>query len=119
MYLSKNLFRNKLLLYSISALLSFTLHSCAYDSSDDNYIDIKKPDGNVNISIDLAGVNQSQTIYLYQNAYFYYTINAGGKNIIAQKFYLDGEELNTNPQDGGTYLSTGIADNQIHGTWVT
>lgn len=114
MYLSKNLFRNKLLLYSISTLLSFTFHSCAYDSSDDNYIDIKKPDGNVNISIDLAGVNQSQTIYLYQNAYFYYTINAGGKNIIAQKFYLDGKELNTNPQDGGTYLSTGIADNQIH-----
>jgi hypothetical protein len=114
MYLSKNLFRNKLLLYSISALLSFPFHSCAYDSSDDNYHEIERPDGNVNISIDLAGVNTSQTIYLYQNAYFYYTINTGGKKIIAQKFYLDGKELNTNPQDGGTYLSTGIADNQIH-----
>jgi len=114
MYLSKNLFRNKLLLYSISALLSFPFHSCAYDSSDDNYIDIKKPDGNVNISIDLAGVNPSQTIYLYQYAYFYYTVNSGGKNVIAQKFYLDGKELNTNPQKDGTYLSTGITDNQIH-----
>ena len=114
MYLSKNLFRNKLLLYSISALLSFTFHSCAYDSIDDNYHEIEKPNGNVNIGIDLGGINPSQTIYLYQNAYFYYSLNTEGKKVLAKKFYLDGKELITDPMNGGTSITPGTTDNLIH-----
>lgn len=106
--------KNKLILSSVFVLLSLLFHSCEYDSNDDNFHDLERPVENVEIGIDLAGVNPEETIYLYQNAYFYYSLYTGGKKVLVQKFYLDGKELNLNPENGYVYFNPEIADNQIH-----
>lgn len=102
------------ILYFLLALLSMGLHGCEYDCGNDNFHFLEKPAENIRIGIDLAGVNPNETIYLNQNAFFYYSLNAEGKKVITQKFFLDGKELNSNIQEGSVYLNVGATDNQIH-----
>jgi len=106
---------NRLLKKSAIILLAVnSLFSCEYDSNDDNYQHKEKPTEQVQVGIDLAGVNPDEVIYAYKDSYFYYSLHTDGRKILAQKFFLDDRELNVNPQDGYVWLNINAIDDQIH-----
>lgn len=106
-------FKKSLKLCFLLLLCTMLLPACEYDSDDDNFHELQKPTEQVEIGVDLAGVNPKETIYLYENSFLYYTLHTGGKEVVAQKFYLDGKEISLAPGDRGVYLHA-TADNSIH-----
>lgn len=97
-------------------LLMFTLalYSCEFDSNDDNYIAIEKPKDEIQLAIDLVGVNPNDIIYVYNNSAFEYTLYADNKEVLIRQFFLDGNPIETNQQTGIAFLNTNIVDKEIH-----
>lgn len=88
--------------------------ACEFDSKDDNYVLLQKPDKEIRLGIDLAGVNPEEVIYVYNNPTFTYTLFTDNKEVLLRQFYLDGELIATNEVDDTTPLHTDIKDNKIH-----
>ena len=55
-------FKVSLKLLSFVLLCTLLLPTCAYDSDDDNFVDVPKPSEQFQIGIDLAGVDPDQVI---------------------------------------------------------
>lgn len=90
------------------------LHSCEFDSDNDNFVFLEKPEEEIQIGIELAGINPAELIYVYNNTQFSYSLFTGGKNIFVRQFFLDGQPLYTDEHTGIGYLETDITDNEIH-----
>lgn len=90
------------------------LHSCEFDSSDDNYIHIEKPKDEIQLGVDLAGVNPEDIIYVYNNSSFRYTLYTDNKEVLIRQFFLDGNPIETNQQTGIAVIKTDIIDKEIH-----
>lgn len=82
------------------------LASCEYDNSDNNFTEVKPPEENPQMGIDLAGVGEDAVIYLYQNTGLHYTLHTGGRRVMELKYTLDGKEV-TSGGDGYIYLGPG------------
>lgn len=78
-------------------LTIFFFSACEYDSDNIHYKDIEKPK-DIQIGVDLAGVNPDDTIYIYANTQLHYSLDTQGKEILNQYFFLDGKNI---------YLSNG------------
>lgn len=104
-----------LLLYLfLFPIFTVSLLSCEFNSDDDNFVFLEKPGEEIQIGIELTGINPAELIYAYNNTYFSYSLNTGGKNIFLRQFYLDGQPLETDQNTGIGYLNTHIADNDTH-----
>ena len=88
------------------------LFSCEFESDDLNYVHIEKPEDELQVRINLAQVDPSELIYIYNNSYFSYSIYTGGKDILVRQFYLDRELIETNPHEGDIKLI--LPDKNIH-----
>ena len=56
-------FKKSLKLCFLLLLCTMLLPACTYDSDDDNFHELQKPTEQVEIGVDLAGVNPKETIY--------------------------------------------------------
>lgn len=101
------LFRSLLLLLFIVGL-----YSCEFDSDDLNYVHVEKPEDQIQLGVDLAGVNPTELIYIYNQTYFTYSLFTDNRVILARQFYLDGVPIETDQYAEGVHLN--IADNEIH-----
>ena len=103
-------------IFRLLLLIIFTLglHSCEFDSNDDNYVHVEKPKDEIQLGIDLAGVNPKDIIYVYNNSSFGYTLYTDNKDVLARQFFLDGNPIETNQQTGIAFLNTNITDKEIH-----
>ena len=107
-------FKVSLKLLSFVLLCTLLLPTCAYDSDDDNFVDVPKPSEQFQIGIDLAGVDPDQVIYLYSSGYFYYSLDTRGKEILDQKFFLDGRDISSGINNGSVYINGGPLDGKEH-----
>lgn len=102
--------------YTLQCLLfiffAVGLNSCEFDSVDENYVYLEKPKDEIQLGIDLAGVNPSELIYIYNKSYFTYSLFTDGKDVLVRQFFLDGQPIETDQQTGGAYLN--ISDSEIH-----
>ncbi len=103
--------RNQYLYVFTIALLA---QGCEFESNDDNFHQVQQPPAEVELGIDLAGVNPYDTIYAYNYTCFQYSIDAGAREVVAQQFFVDGKEVNTNPVNGSACIEATNADNQVH-----
>lgn len=86
------------------------LISCKYESDDLNFHEIKQPEKDVKVTMNLADIPNGQTIYIYAPTDLSYTINATSGAIAKQEFFLnnklvetDKKVLHIKPSDlGGT-----------------
>ena len=76
------------------------LHSCEYESSNFNYVELDKPEDEVQIAIDLAGVNPEEIIYVENNSIFYYTLFTDGRDVLIRQLFWDGVPIETNQNSG-------------------
>lgn len=106
---SRNAFR-----YVLFILFVVGLYSCEFESDNINYVDLEKPQEEIQLGINLAGVNPSELIYVYNNSSFSYSLFTDGKDILVRQFYLDGKPMATNPDTGEGYFDVNIMDNEIH-----
>ncbi len=60
-----------------------------------NYHEIKQPDKNAVVNVNLAEVPKGQTIYVYTETSFKYNINVSSGTIINEEFYLDNSPIKT------------------------
>lgn len=97
---------------SLLLFLLVLLSSCEFESDDLNYVSVEKPEDQIKLGIDLAGVNPSELIYIYNQTYFTYSLFTDNRDILARQFYLDGVPIETNQYAEGVHLN--ISDNQIH-----
>ena len=88
------------------------LSSCEFESDDLNYVHVEKPEDQIQLGIDLAGVNPTELIYIYNQTYFTYSLFTDNRVILARQFYLDGVPIETDQYAEGVHLN--IPDNQIH-----
>ncbi|WP_313181198.1 hypothetical protein [Sphingobacterium siyangense] len=65
------------------------LISCKYNSEDLNFHEIKPPDKDAKVSMNLADVPNGQTVYIYAPTDLSYAINATSGSIAKQEFYLN------------------------------
>lgn len=91
-----------------------SIHSCEYNSSDDNFVIVEKPNEQVQIGIDLAGVNPEKIIYIYPHTQFGYSLFTQDRDVFARQFYLDGEPIETDQYNGTCNIYASISDNNIH-----
>lgn len=103
-----------LALYLLLPAIMVSIHSCEYSSSDDNFVILEKPDEQVQIGIDLAGVNPEEIIYVYPSTLFYYSLFTQDREVFVRQFYLDGEPIETDQHNGTCNISTDISDTKIH-----
>lgn len=107
----------KSLFYSffILSLLSFSLlTSCEWNGNDDdNYVEIEKPQENIDLKVDLAGVNPEEVIQIVNRSWLSYTLYTGGHDLITQTYYLDGKEL-SNYSWNSIYIDGFAQDGKIH-----
>lgn len=74
-------------------LLFYSFNSCEYDSDDSFYYSgIEKPK-DIQIDINLANVNASDTIYIYASTRLFFSVSGENKQIVEQKFHLDGANI--------------------------
>lgn len=104
-------------LFLLISLVS--LISCEWEGSDDeNYVEIERPPESISLGVDLAGVNADDIIYITNGSYINYTIHSGGRELVEQKFFLDGIELTQigwNSDGGHTvYIDGQKVDDKIH-----
>jgi hypothetical protein len=100
--------------YILILLLCAGFYSCEFDSNDFNYVQLEKPIEEIQLGLDLAGVNPHEIIYVYNNSIFSYSLFTDGKDILSRQFYLDGNPIATNQQTGEAFLNKEITDNEIH-----
>lgn len=93
-------------------LIVIGLYSCEFESDNLNYVHVEKPDDQIQLGIDLAGVNPTELIYIYNQTYFTYSLYTDDRAIFARQFYLDGVPIETDQYAEGVHLN--ILDNQIH-----
>ena len=98
--------------------ISILFTACEWNGGDDNYVEIERPTGEINLSIDLAGVNPEEVILIANGSYLSYSLYSGGHDIIEQKYYLDGVELTnwswSSPNRYNIYLDGYPQDGKIH-----
>ena len=90
------------------------LYSCEFDSDDLNYVQLEKPKDEIQLGIDLAGVNPTELIYVYDKFTFSYSLYTEGKDIFVLQFFLDGNPIESNNHTGSVFLDTNITDDEIH-----
>ncbi len=84
--------RRKHLLCILKLYMCFNflcLVSCKYNSEDLNFHEIKPPDKEAKVSMNLADVPNGQTVYIYAPTDLSYVINATSGSIAKQEFYLN------------------------------
>ncbi len=96
---------NRLLLSAARRLLSIifiasVLISCEFESDKEFFRDIEKP-SEIMVGLDLAGVNQNEPIYIYDDTKLYYTLNSAGKKLLDQEIMINNEVLHLT---GGDYI---------------
>ncbi|GEM_PF-7041571 len=91
--------------YLLILILSAGFYSCEFDSKDFNYVHLEKPIEEIQLGLDLAGVNPHEIIYVYNNSLFSYSLFTDGKDILSRQFYLDGNPIATNQQTGEAFLN--------------
>lgn len=74
------------IIFTLLTILFFS--ACEYDSDNIHYKDIEKPK-DIQIGVDLAGVNPNDTIYIYANTRLSYSIKTEDAELLKQDFYLD------------------------------
>jgi len=109
-----NSLSKKWMTYTPAFVISFLAQACEFDSRDDNFHLVKPPPEEIRIGVDLAGVNPLDTIYAYNYTWFHYSLSSEGKEIVAQQFLLDGQEVNMNAEEGYAAIETTTPDNQVH-----
>lgn len=90
------------------------LHSCEYESNNINYVELDKPEDEVQIAIDLAGVNPEEIIYVENNSIFYYTLFTDGRDILLLQLFWDGVPIETNQNSGEGIIYVENIDDNIH-----
>lgn len=90
------------------------LHSCEYESSNFNYVELDKPEDEVQIAIDLAGVNPEEIIYVENNSIFYYTLFTDGRDVLIRQLFWDGVPIETNQNSGEGIIYVENIDDNIH-----
>lgn len=105
---------NTIFHFLLLIILTLGLHSCEFDSNDDNYIHIEKPKDEIQLGIDLAGVNPEDIIYVYNNSSFGYTLYTDNKEVLIRQFFLDGSPIETDQQTGIAILKTNTIDKEVH-----
>ena len=60
--------------YLLLILFFIGFYSCEYDSNDFNYVHLEKPKDEIQLGIDLAGVNPMEVIYAHNNSFFSYSL---------------------------------------------
>ena len=96
-------------------ILSFIgFYSCEYDSNDLNYVHLEKPKDQIQLGIDLYGLNPTELIYLYNNSPLSYTLNTEGKEVLLLQFFLNGIPIESNQESGTVYLNKEVSYNEIH-----
>ena len=95
-------------------IMALIAQGCEFNSRDDNFHAVQQPPAEVQLGIDLAGVNPYDTIYAYNYTCFHYSLDAGTRDVVAQQFFMDGNEVNTDPINGNACIETAVADNQVH-----
>lgn len=88
------------------------LNSCEFDSDDKNFVIIEKPEEEITIGINLAGVNPEEWIYVYEHTEFSYSLYTEEKDIFLRQFFLDGVPIETDQYSGTCSLY--ITDNEVH-----
>lgn len=104
----------KRILYLSAFIMGLIGQGCEFDSRDDNFHLVQQPPAEVRLGIDLAGVNPYDTIYAYNYTCFQYSLDAGTREVVAQQFFMDGKEVNTDPINGHACIEADVADNQVH-----
>ena len=102
------------LYYLLFLFLGLGFYSCEYDSNDFNYVHLEKPKEEMQMGIDLAGVNPLELIYISNQSTFTYSLFTNGHDILFLEFFLDGIPIESNQQTGVLYLDRSITDNKIH-----
>lgn len=90
------------------------LYACEFESDNDNYVHLEKPKENIQLGIELSGVNPFELIYVYNNSTFSYSLYSEVKDIFIRQFFLDGEPITTDQNTGEGYLNIDVIDNEIH-----
>lgn len=80
---------NNKLLILFTLLLTTFLVSCEFDNDDKNFNHVVPPPDEIPVGIDLAGVKEGETIYIYTKTYLTYSLNTSGKSLLSKEFYLD------------------------------
>ena len=104
--------KNYIKLFIFSILFCSLLYSCEWDSNNENYVEVKKPE-DIIIGIDLAGVRENEIIYIYNDTYLYFSLSTQGKTVLQINFYLDGNII-TQDYYNRIYLSVNQIDNNEH-----
>lgn len=82
--------KNLLCIFKLYMCFNFLcLISCKYNSEDLNFHEIKPPDKDAKVSMNLADVPNGQTVYIYASTDLSYAINATSGSIAKQEFYLN------------------------------
>jgi hypothetical protein len=100
--------------YLSAFIMALIAQGCEFDSRDDNFHPVQQPPAEIQIGIDLAGVNPYDTIYAYNYTCFHYSLDAGTREVVAQQFFMDGKEVNTDPINGYACIEAAVADNEVH-----
>jgi hypothetical protein len=104
----------KRIVYLYAFIIALIAQGCEFDSRDDNFHPVQQPPTEIQVGIDLAGVNPYDTIYAYNYTCFHYSLDAGTREVVAQQFFMDGKEVNTDPINGYACIEAVAADNQVH-----
>lgn len=108
-------FEMKIKLFLSLFVFITSLSSCEWNGNDEeNYVELERPLESVPLSIDLVGVNPNEVIQIVNGSYVNYTIHSGGRELIQQKFYLDGVELSQSGWSTGIYIDGQRIDDKIH-----
>ncbi|MFV0419349.1 MAG: hypothetical protein ACK5KT_11535 [Dysgonomonas sp.] len=99
---------NRLLPLFALLLTAFFL-SCEFDNDDNNFNHIVPPPDEIPMGIDLAGLKEGETIYIYTKTYLTYSLNTSGKSLLSKEFYLDDVNIPTDkdPNVNGVYIDPG------------
>lgn len=97
------------LLILFTSLLTLTFLSCEFDNDDKNFNYISPPPDEVPIGIDLAGIKEGETIYIYTKTYLTYSLNTSGRGLLSKEFYIDGVNITADkdPNVNGVYIDPG------------
>ena len=97
------------LLTLFTLLLTTFFLSCEFDNDDNNFNHIVPPPDEIPIGIDLAGLKEGETIYIYTKTYLTYSLNTSGRNLLSKEFYLDDINIQADkdPNVNGVYIDPG------------
>lgn len=103
-----------LLLGFMLLALSPLFQSCQFDSDAENFVELQKPAEQIDIMINLYGLNPEEIIYVPLSSSFHYQIDADGRELLDIQFFLDGVKLTQYVSKESVYLENGAYDNLIH-----